>query len=336
MAVCGIHVTASWNDLLRVGLGMVVFRQLINFPVAVFVFLAGYFVDEAKLRADRRGWVLSRCRRLLVPYLFLWLATVAWNYGMGNRLNWKGLLAGFLLGSSEVQLYYVPMLLQLILLTPLLVRWARHRAFRIGAVSLSLLIAATNLTEAVSLPVPAGFLGCTWGGFYVCGLYARQVRGAGQEPGKKRRAVLLCRAFVSLAAAAAAAAAALCFYAKVVGGQKGYAIGQIRPLNFLYLLFLVEVLSVYATRVTGQLVESGVWILFGKLGRASFGIYLIHMLVLRVCERLLPDGSLLGKGSGFPVLAQVSVWGLVLFFSYGLVLGSRRLLAFPGKYGKAV
>jgi uncharacterized membrane protein YcfT len=46
-----------------------IFRQLINFPVAVFVFLTAYFTNITKVIEKPWPYYISRCKRLVIPFM---------------------------------------------------------------------------------------------------------------------------------------------------------------------------------------------------------------------------------------------------------------------------
>src|SRR5665647_1477794 len=47
----------------------IIMRQFINFPVAIFIFLAGYFVNIEKVKESSRSFIRNRIVRLLIPFL---------------------------------------------------------------------------------------------------------------------------------------------------------------------------------------------------------------------------------------------------------------------------
>lgn len=53
--------------------GIVIIRQIINFAVAIFVFMAGYFVNVDKVSSKRfsvKGWIINRGRDYACPSFF--------------------------------------------------------------------------------------------------------------------------------------------------------------------------------------------------------------------------------------------------------------------------
>ena len=98
-------------------------RPILNFAVPLFFFFSGYF---AKFCNKING---KAVKRLLIPYLF-WTVI---SYGIGEfGLIYRGipyyfdrynLLEVFLFGYSSMQMYYLIVLLELVLLTPLIYKF---------------------------------------------------------------------------------------------------------------------------------------------------------------------------------------------------------------------
>ena len=66
IAVIGIHAFTLQPESANSLYWGVTFRQFINFPVAFFFFLAGYFAKPAKLHV--------RIKKIFIPY-FIWTST---------------------------------------------------------------------------------------------------------------------------------------------------------------------------------------------------------------------------------------------------------------------
>lgn len=110
-------------------------EQLIVFCLPAFLFVSGYFIAFATGRNQQTvGWRLVglRIRDLLIPYS-LW-TLVCWllflfearfldgrNYSIGQYVGM------YLTGSSDPAYYYVPLLIQFYLLSPLFVWWAKRK-----------------------------------------------------------------------------------------------------------------------------------------------------------------------------------------------------------------
>lgn len=182
IGVISIHYIGSdTGTLLRCGI-----QQLIRPSVFIFVFLAGYFTNCAKIE-EKGAWafVSGRLRRLLVPYAVWTLAQVIvfrpTDFLSFVDLFVKDICLGLGIGIG----YYVIVLVQLTFLTPLLCRMASQcritalglSAFVTGAASVGFywLNLSFDKVWGLNLPVPIPFvLFVCWLLPYVLGLVVRQ------------------------------------------------------------------------------------------------------------------------------------------------------------------
>lgn len=116
--VVAIHVLAEYQlRCTDIRLEMVLFRQILNFAVPTFIFMAGYFTNVSKVNDSIGKYYLKRVERLLIPYL-LWstLYYLFRGHGQSDFLN------VLVTGNVSWQLYYIVVLIQCVAITPLLVK----------------------------------------------------------------------------------------------------------------------------------------------------------------------------------------------------------------------
>lgn len=100
-------------------------RPFINFAVALFLFLSGYLTKEKYDHWHTVMW--RRISRVLIPYL-LWTII----YSMPPVLSPTLLLTNIVTSNAAAHLYFIPVYIQLVLLTPLIVKLARSRYKHLG------------------------------------------------------------------------------------------------------------------------------------------------------------------------------------------------------------
>mgnify|MGYP001451732910 FL=1 len=107
-----------------------VMRQLINFPVAVFLFLAGYFTKIDVAEGEPFSYISNRGRRLLVPFL-VWssLYTLANVVRSPRSFDALKTTVKLLLGLSAGPLYFILVLMQLTVLAPFLIKVIRQQCW---------------------------------------------------------------------------------------------------------------------------------------------------------------------------------------------------------------
>lgn len=109
LAVILIHSLGGFNYSTGYGTEFVVLRQIINFAVATFVFMAGYFVNVDALSDKEfsyKHWIIYRGGRLCIPFMIwsllysgLELLKIVHS---GNEIHWFGLFTDLLLESQQL------------------------------------------------------------------------------------------------------------------------------------------------------------------------------------------------------------------------------------------
>jgi fucose 4-O-acetylase-like acetyltransferase len=103
-------------------------EQLIMFSVPAFLFVSGFFVAFAAGRGTTTvGWdkVGTRIRTLLIPYLLWSLAILIGRSFEGSGRTAAGFFEQLLFGGAAEPYYYIPLITQLFLLSPLLILWLK-------------------------------------------------------------------------------------------------------------------------------------------------------------------------------------------------------------------
>jgi peptidoglycan/LPS O-acetylase OafA/YrhL len=104
-------------------------EQLSTVAVPAFLFVSGFFVAFATGRSQHTiAWsvVGSRIKNLLIPYALWSLAFFAVDAALGDTYSLAVYLRRLLVGQATESFYYVPLLVQFFLLSPLLVPIARR------------------------------------------------------------------------------------------------------------------------------------------------------------------------------------------------------------------
>jgi probable poly-beta-1,6-N-acetyl-D-glucosamine export protein len=107
--------------------GLRFFEQLAVFSIPAFLFVSGFFIAVATGRRATIDWkaVLTRSRSLIVPYLIWSTIAIALLMLGGKRYGLFEFFKTYLTGNANPVLYFVPLLVQFYLLAPFLVRMAR-------------------------------------------------------------------------------------------------------------------------------------------------------------------------------------------------------------------
>ena len=106
------------------------FEQVIITSIPAFLLVSGFFVAFATRKgATFPGWAFigTRIRYLVVPYLIWSVVYLGANFIQGQRYTAMDLARILLMGQATAAFYFIPLLVQLYFLSPLLSRLARER-----------------------------------------------------------------------------------------------------------------------------------------------------------------------------------------------------------------
>lgn len=273
LAVVLIHSLGGFDYSTGYGVEFVILRQIINFAVATFVFIAGYFVNVDALfdkEFSYKHWIIYRGGRLCIPFMIwsllysgLSLLKVVHS---GSEIQWLGFIYRFIVGKSATPFYYIIVLMQLTVMTPWLVKIVKQN----GIVSRVLwLVTPVYLVYLYTWNYIVGTsprlyetLFPAWFGFYYLGIQVR----CGMRVNSNRYVVtgallLSCVEAVGLRAA---------------GFDIGFYTSQITVGSFLY---SVAMIGWFLRK--GENSRRGCRLL-SKIGDCSYGIFYIHMAVLMI------------------------------------------------------
>jgi len=135
-------------------------EQLVSFAIVAFVFVSGFFVAVAAGQCRSSvGWkpIISRLKYLIIPYA-LWSGLIWIALGLEGRIFTPGDYGlRFLTGATDPAYYYVPLLAQLYLISPLLVPIAKHHwKWLIGSLALlQIIVYLAHYPGLLNIDIPA-------------------------------------------------------------------------------------------------------------------------------------------------------------------------------------
>lgn len=129
--------------------------QFIMFSVPAFFFVSGFFIAFATRPKATEEWsvILARSKSLIIPYILWTLAIILLHTAQGANYTLDGVVTTTLFGRAFPPYYYVPLLLQFHLLSPLVIIPLARKNWR------ALLFIAFMLQLIPFLPNYPGFLG---------------------------------------------------------------------------------------------------------------------------------------------------------------------------------
>jgi len=268
-------ITYSWNyDY------WLIFRQFINFPVAIFVFLTAYFTDITKVIERPRSYLSKRGNRLLIPFivwsLFYSFITIV---NQGFHINIIKIGLSIILGRASTPLYYIVVLVQLVLITPWLIRCVKNKhlnlmAFLVTPAYLIIMYSFSYITKH-QIPhyetvFPAWFV------FYYLGLY---IKIKGPIIRKKQRSIaqasiiVVCALLFSIIE---------CYLMLYLGFPVEFATSQIKVSSFVYSLSIINLF--FVVKENDIKIKEGI---VTKIGNHSYGIFYMHCFWILIISKLM-------------------------------------------------
>jgi hypothetical protein len=110
--------------------GLRIIEQLVIFAIPSFLFVSGFFLAFATGRNRANvGWdvIFTRVRNLLIPYLIWSCLLIGLEVFLGRRLSLGEFVRILLTGQATDAYYFIPVLIQLYLLSPFLIPFVRAR-----------------------------------------------------------------------------------------------------------------------------------------------------------------------------------------------------------------
>ena len=263
IAVVMIHTTPA-------GEWQIFCKPFINFAVATFVFLSGYLT-----KADNDNWLAfyrRRITRVLVPY-FIW--TVIYSIQDIQSEGLSVLVKNLLCANATTTLYYIFVYIQFVLLTPLLGKLAKSRFRHLGWIIAPLSVVLfkyipdfgdIHLGKHVELLWSDACLG--WFTFYYLGLILGN-KILSPKFNLRNLVFLYCMSLL-------------------LQMGEGYLWFTIDPAGCGSQLKLTSILSssifmliIYSVLSSNHGTKCR---LLSTIGDYSFGIYLVHMMILKALE----------------------------------------------------
>ena len=289
-------------------------RNIINFPVPVFFFLAGYFCKFKKEK--EKEWIQNRLLKLIVPYL-IWSFVYEVFYGLKN--GWETSILYYcqelLLGRAATPFYYVIVLIYFTLITPMLVSCCQKK--QVGLIIMILVLSPIlQLLGYVSLlfvkngEVIWMYLKYSpiWIIFYFGGiLVAKNIINL-------RNKISL---YLILPTLGLEIIESIIWKSTRLGVIGGY--GQYRITGFLYSIVLC---SVFCTLEPKMKIKSK---LLETIGDYSFAIFFMHFAIVRVLDKLINNSLSL------PIVQISQAFGSIaisIFIAYVL----KKILKEKSKY----
>ncbi len=269
----------SWNFSF-----LFIYFQMLEFAVPVFLFISGYWLSKKPVNSleDYKVFLMKRFSRVFIPYLF-WSCLLI-GYGAVNKsaIDIRETVYKLLTGGASIGYFFIIMIVQLYMLTPVLQFINRKRYGLLLIVTFNVLsLFALYLSRLfhVIWHLPASLFFYSWIIFFAMGLWA------GMRDDKLNNREISLRGMRPLILPALV----ICFLISVLEGvilltkydNLNFAIS---PTKYSSILFSVCVILCFLS-IRERLRCYPKFLV--TLGNYSFGIYLVHMIILKPVAGLL-------------------------------------------------
>lgn len=258
---------------------IILLRQFIDFAIATFIFLSGYFSKVSAL--DEKGaslkFIVGKLSRIVLPYLF-WSTIAVVFIDKFYGFNLRKIIVNLILGQTVYPYYFIVILAQLFVITPIIAKLLKNKTTRI----LLFLITPISLIIYYSIVFSSGkyirfplyaipFV--MWLGFYCYGILMRNNKNVEKNICKNIKInVALCIVFF-----AASIMEGFILYDKF--DSIDFAVSTVRASSFLFVFFLINIFIWMKSQP-----RYNKKIILVSIGDYSFGIYLIHAFVLNAVK----------------------------------------------------
>lgn len=273
--VVGIHVIKVPNELISAGnYEFVIFRQLINLAVPLFLGISGYFLADknVSVRKDYLLFIIPQIKRVLVPYI-VW-GIIYSTFYLLLKESLADVVYRFVTFQIAVPFYFIALIIQYYILLP----WMQKLGNSSRGVYFSILITLISaflifhIRYYTNFNLPtilyAGFFP-TWMGFFVIGVYA-----------KKRRIKFTDKLLLPLAAFFLALSIAETLWEANSYHKIADAFSAVKVSSFLYSFTMLALLLKQKRKIYSQFLA--------YIGQVSFGIFFVHMIVYLVINAIIP------------------------------------------------
>lgn len=319
IAVVAIHATSSGYSCGYRNLHfIVVYRQLLNFAVPAFLFISGYWLSRKPIKSleDYKSFLIRRLSRILIPYLFWSSILIGHALIKTHDISVHKIIFTLLIGGASDPYYFIILLAQLYIMTPLL-QYINRKSYGL------VLVLTLNIISLLSLYILRLHFNWSitfywyilpfysWVIFYEAGLL---VGGRDKKIFIPKNAYLfiLAAIFISLLISRLEGTILLLKY-----NNLRFAVTQVKYSSFLY----------SACIILGFLFVREHFRYWPKLliaiGNYSFGIYLIHVIVLNKVVNIVQKSNTIYS---LQPLYQPIVVLITILICFILISAARELL----------
>ncbi|MGB6084283.1 acyltransferase [Moheibacter sp.] len=302
IAVVFIHCL-SYQDSSTLELS-VLFRQVINFAVPLFLAISGFFIVDKSVenRKDYFNFLKKQIPRVYIPYLVWSLIFLVVNVFIFNSDSLFGMLKKIIVFQSVPIFYYVALIIQYYILFPVFKLNIKKWIWISIILSLSAAVTTFALKAKFNMTFPliiyaGNFL--TWMMFFVLGMYLKKHK----IQFNKNLLTLLIIVFLGLSYYE------VYFQNNLISNIRE-AVTAVKITSFIYSALIIIFLLNYQRK----------WTIFSDLGKVSYAVFLMHILFLNLIRT---TAKIVDVHSNF--YTEISMGIITITICYGICLVVRKI-----------
>ncbi len=262
-----IHATHMSNVVYENKI-LIIYRTLANVAVPVFIFLSGYFYNREKYHKNKKEYLSNKLIRLIKPLLL-------WNV-VYFIINYKNLnLIDFFTFKSGAHLYYILVLIQLIIITPVIIKLKDNKKMLYIMLLITPIYLAIYriLWIAFNYVIPYHeFFFFGWSTYYILGIIYRE--NEAKIKVKNNKSLFLF--FIILVSAY--------IYNVFMFSKFGYRISVSQMNNMNLIVSLAFIKLIVGFKNANFFNKRNILTIIGDY---SFGIYFVHLIIVKIIEKII-------------------------------------------------
>lgn len=285
IAVVMIHATSAAQNIAGSSeniLEIIILRQFINFAVPLFLCISGYFATNYKNRSILK-YYFDRSSRIIYPYIF-WTILYIFTFHFDKIHNIKFIILMIATGSGIFIGYFIIVLLQMILITPIIYSLKRNKhiitliIFTFIGLFYTYYINIEQQNSWISRFPYNGLPFFVWYPFYHLGVYIKSCEDENRTVNLKPKALLI--SWVAAVGLSITEAVILMKY-----GISSMSFSQVKFSSFLASTFLFLYFVAFYQQNKPKIKFKFV----SYLGNISFFVYFFHLIPLILLERIFKE-----------------------------------------------
>jgi len=312
IGVVAIHSTGigyAFNDNSFDFIITVVWRQIINFSVPMFISLSGFFLanKDTSTKEAYFSFVKKQIPRVFIPYLLWSVLYLGLAYVKGASIG--AVVFRLFTFQSSVPFYFIILIIEYYLLLPVLQKMATPRGLALaGLVSVlsCLLVFYFQTYQNISLPMFIKGAAPSWVIFFVLGLYVRN--------NKINLNLILLFILIVLGIVLSVFEGFVLYYEF---GSISNSVTAVKISSFIYSTFVI----LLAFKCVGGKHNEPKFLVY--IGEVSFGIFLSHIFFVYIFNYFA--NSLFPAINESAVLRQVVQIAVVVLCSVAFAALARRI-----------